>query len=1106
MRIIGDLHIHSRYSRATSSRLTPPGLERWARIKGLQLLGSGDCTHPQWLRELRENLDDCENGFYTLKKKIRKQFDSGPGLAEALPLPFDETAQELRFVLTGEISTIYKKGDKTRKVHHLVILPGFKAAAAFQLKLERIGNIHSDGRPILGLDSRELLALLLETDERAILVPAHIWTPWFSVLGAKSGFDSIEECYGDLASCIPAIETGLSSNPPMNWALSSLDRFSIISNSDAHSPDKLGREATIFEMDLSRGFSYDSFKEALKGSGILGTVEFFPQEGKYHYDGHRKCNICLGPEEAAEHDNICPECGKPLTRGVMGRVQELADRPVDETAACPKKGRANCKPYYSLIPLKEILGELLGTGGTSKKAEAAYKTLIEKAGSEFSILMDMEPKKIEALSCPGLSAELLAKAIGRMRRGEVTISAGYDGEYGVIRTFAPEELRQIQNGLFETKPVVKKKPVQKKQKPEKKPLSKVKKNFTDQNVKTDEIQNSPGVRTFSLDKDQEAAVSSASRETLIIAGPGTGKTAVMAAKIIRLIGEGIDPASILALSFTVKAAAELRDRILRVTEAPHVSTFHSFCVSVLREQYLAAGLPENFEILPENERKYLLERTCDESGIPLKDPSGWNSRRLGDYIDMRKRYLLLPGESAKEISSILPKGLNSFMEERIRTEEDYSVPESLYAQYRRQLRSLGYVDYDGLISGTVRLLAQRKDILDIYRLRFQHIFVDEYQDINFAQYALIRLLVPSGNHSPSLSVIGDPNQAIYGFRGSDKTFIDRFLIDYPEARCFELRKSFRCAGPIIEAAGKLTHTSLEGVKKNAADSMNSAAVSLFRREYVSDKSEARSIARTIASLVGGTSFFALDSNIADGEDSNVSPGDCAILVRAHAMTDIIVKALEDNGIPFVISDTSAWWEEEPVNHLVGFLREHNPVTNQDKSAAFPVSAEEEIRGAWEILKAGGSVSHGKSSNNDISEAIETLVNLANLFGSVPALLDSLSSENGIPAVRQDGVRVMTIHAAKGLEFDHVFVPGLEEGILPFTLYGEGADIEEEKRLLYVAMTRARSFLWLSHARSRNFRGRILKAPPSRFLAELGSLVPLVKEKSIRQRDAQMTLF
>jgi len=425
MRVIADLHIHSPYSRATSPRLSLPHLELWARIKGIGLLGTGDCTHPLWLGELLRQTDEAGEGFYTLKKKV-------PGVGPPMPVPPAETP---RFVLTGEIATIYKKGGKTRKVHHLVMLPDFSAAMAFNARLEGMGgNIRSDGRPILGMDSRDLLAMLLETDERAVLIPAHIWTPWFSVLGAESGFDSVEECYGDMAANIPAIETGLSSNPPMNWALKSLDRFSIISNSDAHSPDKLGREATIFEIENS----FSSLRGALfsrSPAAILGTIEFFPQEGKYHYDGHRKCGVCLEPEAARDADFLCPVCGKPLTRGVMSRVLELADRPVNEMEPFSPDREipaANRRPYYSLISLKELCAELLGLGPASKKVLAAYHHLIEKGGSEFSILMDINRLDLERLEAPELSGEILAEAIMKMRAGEVSVKPGYDGEYGRV--------------------------------------------------------------------------------------------------------------------------------------------------------------------------------------------------------------------------------------------------------------------------------------------------------------------------------------------------------------------------------------------------------------------------------------------------------------------------------------------------------------------------------------------------------------------------------------------------------------------------------------------------------------------------------------------------
>jgi uncharacterized protein (TIGR00375 family) len=343
-----------------------------------------------------------------------------------------------RFVLTGEISTVYRDGGKTRKVHHLVILSGFHEAEAFQRLLKQVGTIHSNGRPTLGISSRRLLALLLEADANAMLVPAHIWTPWFSVLGARSGYDSIDECYGDLAPYITAIETGLSSNPPMNWAVPSLARFSILSNSDAHSPERLGREATVVELER---LSLPALFAALHPPNrIIETIEFFPQEGKYHYDGHRTCGRYATPAQAESAGGVCPVCQKPLTRGVMRRVQELAGGIVDETALCPVDyAGTNRRPYRSLIPLKEVLGEMLGVGALTKRVALAYRALIESGGSELFLLKDAPSALIAGLKAPGISCEVLADALNRMRRGDVSISPGYDGKYGVIRALPPAQ-------------------------------------------------------------------------------------------------------------------------------------------------------------------------------------------------------------------------------------------------------------------------------------------------------------------------------------------------------------------------------------------------------------------------------------------------------------------------------------------------------------------------------------------------------------------------------------------------------------------------------------------------------------------------------------------
>jgi uncharacterized protein (TIGR00375 family) len=1175
MRIIADLHIHSRFSRATSSRLTPAYLDRWARIKGIGLLGTGDCTHPRWLAELRETLEEAEEGFYTLKEPVRAGFEAGPALAEGLPRVSGGNGDAPRFVLSGEISTIYKKGDKTRKVHHLVLLPDFKTAAAFQSRLERIGNIGSDGRPILGIDSRDLLATLLDTGGGAQLIPAHIWTPWFSALGAKSGFDSIDACYGDLSPHISAVETGLSSNPPMNWALSALDRFSIISNSDAHSSDKLGREATVFEMPrsfsaLCRALRPETpgmdetkdggagFSSGMEEARIAETVEFFPQEGKYHYDGHRKCGVWLTPEGGRASEGLCPVCGKALTRGVMGRVLELADRPVDETEAfrespAPGPVKTNRRPYRSLIPLKELLGELLQTGSASKKVNALYGTLIEKTGSELSLLMDKTLPEIENIRCPGLSGELLAQALCRMRSGEVSISPGYDGEYGVIRAFPPGGLPRPGGGeLFgDLSPPLtggtaapgNSPPARpgKARPPSPKPAP-----ARPERTAAPVPEASPAWR---FHPEQERALRYDGQYAMIIAGPGTGKTALLAARIARLIGEGTDPASVLALSFTVKAAAELGERVRAALEdgafgslavvdktgTAHnggisgaggvtTATFHSFCCSLLREQPPESGIPQNFRIIGEEERERLLREIAGEG-----KKRGTGYQRLGRYIEERKRLLLLPGKNAPW-QPLVPG--------------DPEIPpadpgmEGLYGVYRDRLRQSALLDFEDLVAGTARLLAGREELLAGYRRRYRFIFVDEYQDLNFAQYALIRLLAPPGKApsspedgtessrqgsspaeplreepGPSLWVIGDPNQAIYGFRGSDKRFIDRFLEDYPGAGRFRLTRSFRCAVPIINAAGRLMDTRLEGAE---------GGTSLFREEYPTEKSEAEGIARRISGLIGGTTFFAMDSGAGTGGSSpeqGAAPeasglGDCAILLRTAALAPPIIKALGDHGIPFDLTGEKPWWEEEPVRSLLDYLRE---APRQREGRPFPqdLAPLEAVRTAWAYLSREAA---GRRKNNENQPCPERLLNFAALYEGLPAMLDALSvsAAGEAPEIKREGVKVMTIHAAKGLEFGHVFVAALEEGLLPFTLYDrpspnapEGdpeARIEEERRLLYVAMTRARRGLYLSWTRSRNLRGRALTGGPSRFLGEMEALIPLAEDRNRKKRNPQPGLF
>ncbi len=418
MRIITDFHIHSKYSRAVSKEMDLNNLNKWAQIKGIDVLGTGDFTHPQWLKELKENLEPAEEGLFKLKN-INKNFT--------------------RFILTTEVSCIYSKKGRVRKIHILIFVPDFRTAERINKRLDLIGNLSADGRPILGLDAKELVKIVLNISPQAVIIPAHLWTPWFGILGSKSGFDSFEECFEEWNEYIFAAETGLSSNPAMNWRLSKLDDITLISNSDAHSPQKIGREANVFNIEIS----YSSIINAIRFKNkekFLYTIEFFPEEGKYHYDGHRGCGVSCSSEETRKYGGVCPVCGKSLTIGVMSRVEELADR---------KKGflPSYAIPFKSLVPLKEIIADALDLGTQSKKVEGEYFNLVNHFENEFRVLLDVGFDDLKKIT-----SSRIAEAIIKVREGKVYLKPGYDGVFGRITVF-PEKIKFVssksrQNSLF----------------------------------------------------------------------------------------------------------------------------------------------------------------------------------------------------------------------------------------------------------------------------------------------------------------------------------------------------------------------------------------------------------------------------------------------------------------------------------------------------------------------------------------------------------------------------------------------------------------------------------------------------------------------------------
>jgi len=397
MKFIADLHIHSKYSRATSPQMDLEGLAHWAKLKGIDVVATGDFTHPAWIKELKTKLKPAEEGFYEYN-----------GVC---------------FILSVEISSIYSKGGKVRKIHNVVYAPSLEIAEKINFELNKIGNLTADGRPILGLDAEKLAEIVFNISKYCVIIPAHAWTPWFSIFGSKSGFDTIEECFGKYTKQIFAIETGLSSDPAMNWRLSGLDNISLISCSDAHSPSKLGREVCVFDTELTYNamFSAIRHKDPKK---FLFTVEFFPEEGKYHYDGHRECKVRWTPKETKAKNKLCSVCGRPVTVGVMHRVDDLADR---NDGFRP----ANAIPFKNMIPLQEIIAESMGRGVGTKGVQEAYQAAIKKLGTEFKILLETSADELRAVLPPEI-----AEGIIKVREGKVSIAPGYDGEFGKIKIFS----------------------------------------------------------------------------------------------------------------------------------------------------------------------------------------------------------------------------------------------------------------------------------------------------------------------------------------------------------------------------------------------------------------------------------------------------------------------------------------------------------------------------------------------------------------------------------------------------------------------------------------------------------------------------------------------
>ncbi len=1105
MKYYADLHIHSRFSRATSRELDLERLHEWAQRKGIAVVGTGDCVHPQWLDELSEKLEPAEEGLFQLRKAHR----DGP---DALTPP--SCRSPVRFLLSTEISNIYKRGGKVRKVHNLILLPSFEAARKLQARLDAAGNIKSDGRPILGLDSQDLLAMVLECGEGACLIPAHIWTPWFSLLGSKSGFDSIEECFGDLTKHIFAVETGLSSDPPMNWRLSQLDRYALISNSDAHSPSKLGREATVFDASVS----YPAMMAALQNehdSGLIGTVEFFPEEGKYHFDGHRKCMSRMHPAETIAQGGACPVCGKPVTVGVMARTVALADR---EEGLKPPRAR----PFWSFIPLAEIVGEAFGVGSGSKRVQRVVEQMLRQLGNEFFLLSEAPEAEIARVG-----GALVGEGVRRMRAGAVTIDPGYDGEFGTIRLFSDKDRAQsAQVALFgagSAGPRTQKKTAKTARAETARVAAEIAADYPRGEVRVRaRVSETDSGKPPALNGAQWRAVRHEGSHLLIVAGPGTGKTHTLIWRIsqtIPLLGEG---ERLLAITFTNKAAEEMAERIIaRCGETgcrAEIGTFHQISLGLLRAYAHRTDLPPTFTVADERQCRRIAAtawQECSSAGV---------SDRL-DRISLWKA----------GVTDAVPEGAE---------------------KYVGALRDAGFLDYDDLLTEAAVLLEGVPSVADAVRSTYRHVFVDEFQDLNPVQIRILRLLVQSGVR---LTAIGDPNQAIYGFRGADVGFFGRFTELFPDASVLHLSENYRSGALLLEAAGQVL----------ASGGEPSPLIARLRHkgrfivhEASSERAEAEYTVRQIEKLVGGSSMFSYDSGRVESHVSAAwSFSDFAVLYRLHAQSAACVEALERSGIPYQIAGKRPLGSHPLTNCIVGILRilcnasisagdyteagfvfeeavktgfasadnKLDSVSDAMNSAAakicraVPGASDSQAFVARELTLMQSAVASGTGSFcayfsdkpwfrplvrswPDGAEIWGRLEALAARSNTALRLLDSLALRKTDESVdkRYERVSLMTAHAAKGLEFPVVFIMGCEDGLFPLNVAGMQSSVDEERRLFYVALTRARETVYCTRARKRLLFGTSRTLPVSRFLQAVEeSLVVIDREQ--RRRLAKPTI-
>jgi uncharacterized protein (TIGR00375 family) len=892
-------------------------------------------------------------------------------------------------------------------------MPDLDAVKRFNARLAQVGNIASDGRPILGLDSRNLLEMVLENHPEACLIPAHIWTPWFSVFGSKSGFDSLEECFGDLTSEIFALETGLSSDPAMNWLWSHLDNYALVSNSDAHSGPNLGREANVFHGAKDYIGIFRALKGKLSATEFRGTIEFYPEEGKYHLDGHRKCGVVVDPREGRLADNICPVCGKPLTVGVLNRVLELADR----TTPVRPVGHPG---FTSLIPLPEIVSEIVGTGPRTKKVANMYFSLIQRFGTEMQILRSVPVEDLKRYS------SVLAEAITRLREDQVVKKGGFDGQYGTIKVFSRQEREAFKRGKAML-PI----PVKGPKDVHDGGATPAESATTRQETRPESLAE-PNTR-------QQQAIEAGPGPVLVLAGPGTGKTHTLMGRVKHLLAQGVDPATMLVVTFTRRAAREIKSRLALVDasgQKVRADTLHAMAFDFWSKRL---GEPPVL-LSEEGARSLFAAANPDLSGQSFKQ--AWESMN-------RDRELGRAGSSAH------------------------------YLNYTDQKSAWNLVDYTDLLEFWLEQLRSESGVNE--EDTYAHVLVDEVQDLSPLQMALITALVD--RQGSGFFAIGDPCQSIYGFRGAVADVQAHLKALWPDLIEVSLEKNYRSTRQVLDLAqGVFPHAAgLSAVRQDDGSAV------LFQAGTASQ--EAAWMGGKILALLGGTAHWQADR----GDQGGLGPGDIAVLVRFRALIPLYKNMFEKMGIPCAAPEAEAFFRDPRVERILGQAGAVLGIMTKDMEQVCP----DDIlaRGPEHVARYVGDRPPFDRMFWS-STPFKQLVAGYRQHGSWAGLLNHISLESELEQIRSSAqkVQIMTLHGAKGLEFDAVFLPALEEGILPFVgtdiLTGKvqhleiRSDVDEERRLFYVGVTRARQRVYLSHSRERKIFGHTLRGRPTRFLKDL----------------------